>query len=246
MYLPLVVFRIQAMLWVECHSMVPDVDILANPRVAAITEHLARVKWFLDIAVKPPDAIASFRLLMAGVYFARGAVEIMLDAAECGELKQFTNPKGQKKNYNDAEAQIQPMLPNYELIERIRIHDFHRHGCLPPYPGRSSAGVSGRIAIHIQKGQKNKAWAQYSLPATGPTFKKRGGASLSGQRELVHSDGRYFDEHSKGYLSLDQILKPYIEALPAVIKWFENSLIVNMSRDRDVVQASEDGGDRRV
>jgi len=87
-----------------------------------------------------------FRNLIAAIYPARAIVELMLEALDKKELTSFQN-KDAGKNRGEFENLIAPKLPQYYLIEKIRIHDFHRFGCLPPQPGERVLFYGGPIKL---------------------------------------------------------------------------------------------------
>lgn len=104
---------------------------LKNPRMQGIYEQDRRAKRLTQLAHRCKNTTVKFRNLIAAVYPARAIVGLMLEAAEKQELKSFQD-KDVKKSRTEFEAKIIPILPYYHLLEKIRIHDFHRFGCLPP------------------------------------------------------------------------------------------------------------------
>ena len=105
-----------------------------DPRVAGVREHYERVKFFRALAETCSDAAGKFRLLLAGVYSARGVVELIFEAADKGQLNITRE---------DLKAHLCAQIRRYDLIERIRIHDFHRLGLVPPDP---------RFKVMMQRG----------------------------------------------------------------------------------------------
>ena len=105
-----------------------------DPRVTGVREHYQRVRFFRALAEECPDAKSKFRLLLAGVYSARGVVELIFEAADKGQLNITRE---------DLKAHLCAQIRRYDLIERIRIHDFHRLGLVPPDP---------RFKVMMQRG----------------------------------------------------------------------------------------------
>lgn len=167
------------------------------------------------MAIKTEDRSARFRVLIASLYFTRAIVELMLDAAQMQQLKGFRNKDGQRSR-KDFEETLLPVLPHYDLIEKIRIHDFHRFGLLPPDPKRREIFYGGPTTLRASQGA-----AVLSIPKDGPKITLTGQSSVKERRPLCSSDGRFFDEKSGMYLALDQILADFLNAVPDVIARFE-------------------------
>lgn len=181
-----------------------------DPRVLGVHEHYERVRMFFELAHQSTDPIKSFRFLVAGVYFARGIVELIFEAAD----------KEQLRVTRDQIKQVLPdKLPWYNLVERIRIHDFHRFGLIPPSPNMKVMFQGGQIKLRAQKGA-----ATYSIQSTGPKVEFTGASSIKEQRPLLSKDGRFFDQETGKYVTLEQILKDFLDNIPAVIAEFEKDL----------------------
>jgi len=119
---------------------------LPDRRIRGIKEQHDRAVWFLKLCAKARDATAMFRLGFAALYPSRAIVELMLDAAERQELPAYRN-KDVKKGRKKFEEELSPRLKHYKLIERIRIHDFHRSGCVPPDPERVEMFFGGPTTL---------------------------------------------------------------------------------------------------
>ena len=87
-----------------------------DPRVAGLKEHYNRIQTFLEMADNTKDPIVSFRLHIACIYFARAIIELIFEAAD---KEQISSSREQLKKI------LTKKLHWYNLIERIRIHDFH-------------------------------------------------------------------------------------------------------------------------
>jgi len=171
--------------------------------VEGALEHLERAKLFYNEGLSSHDRLDAFRRFVASVYFARGAVEIMLVAARDGIVKV---PEG------DIRAAFMGILPHYELIGRLRVHDFHRYG-LRPHPG---VVMQGPISVRGGPGG-----ATIAIGPSGEVIKETsGGMSISENRPVTIMGEKVLVEATGQYLMLPQILRPYLEALPEAIMRF--------------------------
>jgi hypothetical protein len=181
-----------------------------NPRVAGVREHYERVKFFAALADKCSDPDGRFRLLLAGVYFARGVVELMFEAADKGELK---------RTRNDLKKHLGAHILWYDLIEKVRIHDFHRFGLLPSNSQVRIMMQGGPIKLKAQTGV-----AVCSLTASGPEMVATGNSQIKEERPLLSDDGKFFDDTTHQYVSLELILRDFISSSVKCIREFEDNL----------------------
>lgn len=186
---------------------------MTSPRMRGINEQYYRARRFLQLARLCKKQESKFRYLIAAVYPARAIAELMLVSAEEQELRDFKN----KERRNDFEQWLEPKLPYYSLLEKIRIHDFHRFGCIPPDSTHHELFVGGPIKLVAKKGI-----AAMVMTPKGPKYTKTGNSSIKLKRPLCTDDGFFFDEHSEQYLSLEEILQEYLNAIPQVIADFES------------------------
>jgi hypothetical protein len=187
-----------------------------GPRVRGVLEHIERSRWFLMLARDSSDMVAKHRFALAGIYSARAVVEIMLEAAEHQEFQAYRNadPKQSRK---DLETTLVADLPLYYLVEKIRIHDFHRFGCVPPNPRVREVLFGGPAKLIARQGT-----AALQVPASGPTVFVSGQSQVKQQRPLCQDDGQFFDDASGQYLRLEEILDRFLAGLPAVVARFED------------------------
>ncbi len=178
-------------------------------------EHYDRARWFLKLATQCGNPSGRFRLLIASVYSARAIVEIMLNAAKIQDLVGFENKDG-SKSYKEFEKTLVPRLPYYSLIEKIRIHDFHRFGLIPPNPNRKEVFQGGPVKLIARKGA-----AVMTLSPTGPQTTVTGASQIKEQRPLCMADGRFFDDDRGKYLLPEDILEAFLNTVPDVIDDFE-------------------------
>ena len=148
--------------------------------------------------------------MVASVYSARAVVELMFEAAD----KDLLSVKR-----DELKNRLPAKLLWYNLIERIRIHDFHRFGLIPPDSHMKVMFQRGPIKLRAQKGS-----ALHTIQAGGPKIEVTGQSSIKEQRPLLNNDGRFFDEDTNQYVTLEQILVDFLGAVPAVIEEFEQEL----------------------
>jgi len=182
------------------------------PRIQGIHEQYYRSRRFLQRAHRCKKARSRFTNLIAAVYFARAIVELMLEAAEKQELRLFRDKdvQGSRKKF---EEKLAPTLPHYYLIEKIRIHDFHRFGCIPPSPKRREIFFGGPTKLIAKGGGA----AALRVTPKGPEIVLTGNSHVKEQRPLYMDDGRFFEEGSKKLLSLEEILEDFLDAVPSAI-----------------------------
>lgn len=179
----------------------------ASPRMQGINEQYKRARRFLNLARRCKKQSYIFANLIAAVYPARAIVELMLDAADRKELKV---------NRAEIEEKLAAELPYYYLLEKIRIHDFHRFGCLPPNKMRKTVFIGGPIKLVV-----NKGIAAMTIRQKGPQIILTGNSSAKLQRPLYTTDGQFYDEETGKYLTLEEILVKYLSAVPKVIDYFK-------------------------
>jgi len=187
----------------------------ASPRLQGVCEHLERAQFLFELAQQASDPKTQYRLMITAIYSCRAITELMLEAAEKQEVKNFQDPDP-KNSRKALEMQIEPELPFYSLIERIRIHDFHRFGLVPPDPRLKQVMFGGPMRLTAQKGA-----AFVSVTSGGPQVATIGNSQVKFQRPLLVQDGEFFDDDSQQYVSVEQVLKIYLEKVPAVVSEFE-------------------------
>ena len=161
-----------------------------SPRVRGIREHLQRANFFVELARQQGDADSSYRLRLAAVYSCRAIADLMLEAAEKQEVDRLSDPDP-KVNRKVLEDQISTKFPFYDLLERVRIHDFHRFGIQPPDPRVRQVMICGPLKLTAHKGS-----AVVSLTEQGLKVRTTGASEVKQQRPLIIQDGAFFDEQS--------------------------------------------------
>lgn len=191
---------------------------LGSPRLKGIQEHLVRVRLLFSLAQKDMDDANQFRLMVTAIYSCRAIIELMLEAAEKQELKSLKDPDP-KRNRDDFEDQVAPKIPFYYLIERIRIHDFHRFGIAPPDLKYRELTFGGPMKLVAQKGT-----AAVSITPQGVMVDTTGGSRVKFQRPLLIQDGQFFDEEEQRFVTLEEVLRAFLDKAPAAVAEFERSM----------------------
>lgn len=188
-----------------------------SPRLAGVHEHLERVRLFFGMARGEADAATRFRLMIAAVYSCRAITELILEAAEKQELAAFRG-RDSKASRDALEAQIAPRTPFYYLIERIRIHDFHRFGLAAPDPDYRQMTFGGPVRVTARRGM-----AALWITPQGPVVATAGESHVKLQRPLLVQDGEFFDDETQGFVKLDELLAAFVEKAPGLIEELVNA-----------------------
>lgn len=188
---------------------------IGSPRVRGVREHLERAQFFLDLTKNEKDLKSAHRFMLAAVYSCRAIADLMLEAAEKQEIKSLSDSDS-KKNRAAFESQISTNLPYYDLLERIRIHDFHRFGLVPPDPKFSVTMFGGPIKLTAQKGA-----AAVLVTGQGPTVSTTGSSHVKFQRPLLTQESEFFDDDSAKFVKLEEVLGAFLKKAPDVVSEFE-------------------------
>lgn len=183
---------------------------LADPRVLGVREHFERAKWFLELAGKECDATAKFRFNMAAMYSAWAIVAVMIEAAKKQQVDGFKTGD-EDADYKNYKKTVTESVRGSSLIERLRIHDFHRFGLLPPQPGVMTTFVGGPIKLKPRGGD-----ALVTVGRKGFVTQTSGDSKVDMQRPLVSSNGRFWDEDRQEYVTLEDALAIYLEGIAAL------------------------------
>lgn len=191
---------------------------LVSPRLLGVREHVERSRMLLDLARSQGRPDATFRLLMAALYSSRAVVEVMLEAAERGEIPAHAGPDA-KTNRAAFEAQIAPSIPFYDLIERIRIHDFHRFGIAPPNPVLMETILYGPVKLTAQRGV-----AAVTASTSGMQVIEIGSSKVKKERPILIQDGRFFDEVSSRWVDLIELVEAFLRKADEIMAAFQGAL----------------------
>lgn len=183
-----------------------QIPLPLSPRIEGIAEQYERAKFFLAEAGLSQNKLDRFRRLVASIYFSRAIVELMLEAADKQEVKI---------EREKLEKILVGKLPFYMLIEKLRIHDFHRFGLIE----RSGVMIQG--PIKLKTGSKDDACAAIRITPEGVKKTTTGGSQVIEQRPLnLHGD-QVFDEGKGQYVSIEQVLSAYLDAVPEALEQFK-------------------------
>lgn len=100
---------------------------------------------------------------------------MILEAADKGELS---------RTREELKLHLREQIPWYDLIERIRIHDSHRFGLMPPGPRFTFVMVAQPVKLRAQDGD-----AIYRVPASGLEKLTTGTSDIQEQRPLLSRNG---------------------------------------------------------
>jgi hypothetical protein len=175
-----------------------------------IREHFIRAVLFNNQGMEIAHPANKFRVLIAAIYSCRAMVELMLEQADRGQL---TVTRGELKE------RLVLLLPYFNLIERIRVHDFHRYGLIPPDPRLKMVVSRGPIKLTASQGA-----AVWQYTAEGPKSTVSGKSSVKGQRPLHNIDGNFFDEDTGQHIDINTIIASHLKSMPAAVIEFEKLL----------------------
>ena len=91
-----------------------------DPRIDGIKEQLLRAQRFINNAKRSKKLETKFRNFIAAIYPARAVAELIF---ECADKEIIDQSREQLKELMELE------VPYFLLVDKIRIHDFHRFGC---------------------------------------------------------------------------------------------------------------------
>lgn len=208
-------------------------ELRVDPIIRGVREQCTRACLFLELGNRITNKAHGFRLHLAAIYACRALTELMLEAAFHQRLEAFKNPSG-KESRLAFETQWLVGLPYYLLIEKIRIHDFHRAGCLPPDPRVNSTCFSGPIKLVA-----NAGGVVVQITDDGPQVHVTGRSKYQEQRALLQRNEEFFDDNSGEYVSLPTILSSFVQGVPCVIEAF-GSLLAKQPEGED--STTESGG----
>src|SRR6266700_2143465 len=88
-------------------------------RLVGVRQQIERAKFLLDDAHAESTYGRAFPKLLAAVYPARAALEIMRGSAKLGELVVPAS---------EFDRRVAELVPRWRLIHAVRIRDFHEGG----------------------------------------------------------------------------------------------------------------------
>lgn len=178
-----------------------------SPRLQGIEEQFERAKLFFNEAIASRDKLDRFRRFIAAIYFASAVAEIMVDAVNPRRLKNGVL----KVKQDELRKILSEKLPRWELLRKLRIHDFHRVCVLE----RAGMFVKGPIELKPAKGK-----AKVQFTPQGPVVTKTGNSQVKLDGSLSMKGDEVFDEEQGTYVPLRKVLSDYLDAVPEVIEEF--------------------------
>ena len=181
--------------------------MIENPRLAGIKEHLRRAESHLAEAHQVKDYDSAFPKLIAAVYPARAALELMREAAKAGELTI---------DLGELDRRITEAIPRNRLIQAIRIRDFHHFGIQG----------GGRILVTFQMRMPPLGHAEFSMYPN--PLDPQAGISISDptspHKFLLTSDVVVQDEKEPVAIPYWILLREYLDQMKAFLPTFEAGL----------------------
>jgi hypothetical protein len=150
-----------------------------------------------------PDYDDAFPKLIAAVYPARAALEVMREAAAQGELSV---------SLADFDQLVNQLVPRWRLVHAVRVRDFH-HGGIQS---------GGRIFIQFRMRLPPHSQAVISLRANpfDPQFRVRMSDSSGSYQLLLSSDIVVQDENEPQAIPYWILLPEYLGQLEAFVPQF--------------------------
>jgi hypothetical protein len=187
---------------------------------AGVREHFVRAVDFCNVGAQSPYP-RSFRLFLSAAYSCQAIVELMFEEAK----ENFINLE-----QNHLKPMLKPLLPHFALIEKLRIHDFHRFGLAPPNPRAITQIGRGPIKLEVQP----KGEAYFSVPLNGsPPKEFTKNARIKKQRPLLSINGAFHDEDLDEYVPFPKILQAFLRAVPAAVAEYEKLRIGGQCKSPD-------------
>jgi hypothetical protein len=172
-----------------------------------VKEQLARATHLLQEAHAVHNYDVAFPKLIAAVYPARAALEIMREAAKLGELAM--SPR-------EFDRLVDDRVPRWRLIHAVRVRDFHHYG----------VQGGGRIMVEFQIRLPPLGQARVSMRAN--PFDPRPQVRLSdpsgSYKLLLTSDVVVQDERETRAVPYWVLLAEYLDQMDALVGEFESFL----------------------
>jgi hypothetical protein len=158
---------------------------MSSIRLRGILEQYERARFFLAEGKASEDEVARFRRLVAVIYFARAVVELML---ECADKQEIAITRAA------VESELLKRLPYSPLIERLRIHDFHRFGLLQD----ACTFLGGPVKITASCGG-----AELAISSNGIVKATSGSSRIEEHRSLLTRNGEVFDDEGQRWVRVE-------------------------------------------
>src|SRR6266702_1155129 len=174
-----------------------------NARLAGVKEQLTRARLLLEEAHAVRDYDVAFPKLIAAVYPARAALEIMREAAKVGELT--VPPK-------EFDRLVEARVPQWRLIHAVRVRDFHHYG----------VQGGGRIMVQFSITLPAHGRAEFSMypDPVDPRPEVRLSDPSGSYKLLLTSDVVVQDELESRAVPYWILLQEYLEQMDALVVEF--------------------------
>lgn len=188
--------------WLRNHLGLPP-----SHRLAGVLEQLARARLLLQEAYAVRDYDDAFPKLIAAIYPARAALEIMREAARRGELSV---------SRKEFDRLVDQRVPRWRLIHAVRVRDFH------------DGGVQGGGRILVQFRIRLPPHSQGAVSMRANPFDPRPRIRLSdpsgSYKLLLTSDVVVQDEEEPTAVPYWVLLEEYLEQMNRLFPEFQKLL----------------------
>ena len=159
----------------------------------SVEDHLARARFFLEDAIQTPDEKFANWCLLAAVYSAVASFEITRTRYE----------ENLQKDYALLLADARTKIRHFELLDIVRVHDFHRGAV-----GLSNSveSVSGPICGKTGSGANSTVGIRQDQNTGRITKIAERNASINTNRML----------HAKGFTILDPAINEFVSLHSAI------------------------------
>jgi len=174
-----------------------------------------RARTLLDGALACTDRTSRFDKLVSAIEPAVGIPEQITQARQ-GRFREIRIGKSELRRHLIGE------LPHLELLEKLRIHDFHRAGLTAP---AGTTTIHGEIRLEA-RGPGGFAQHGLTWPDNKPITRHSAGGSVTLDNKMVYQhEDTFLDETMGQYFSLEVLLSEFLEKAPVVIEWFRSERI---------------------
>ena len=193
---------------------------IGNQFILGIEEHISRINLLHKLSIENSNKIDSYRLLLLSIYSCRAIVELILEAAEKGEIRKEIFPNSDNIRAS-LEIWIKERIKYYDLIEKIRIHDFHRFGIIPFNQSINTFQMNGPVKMIAQNGS-----IQIQYPDGIPNYTISGKSKIKNQRPLLIQDGLFYDENESVYITIKKVVETFQEEVNSLLIEFRKIITI--------------------
>jgi len=178
-----------------------------NPCIVGVRQQVERARFLVADAHAEEFYDRAFPKLIAAVYPARAALEIMRESAKRGELT--VSPA-------EFDRRVSRLVPRYRLVHAVRIRDFHHYGVQD----------GGRIMIEFQITLPPHGHVEFSMHHD--PFHPKASIQLSHPEGicglLLTTEIGVQDESESDVVPYWVLLKEYLDQLELAIREYESLL----------------------